>query len=106
MWQSLAEGRPQILITNIQQFARFREIFGDLVVSVYLHATRTRKELYESQLLRHHDAETAREKVKEISKIHQDYIANIASFQHVLLNTIQREDFWEQMFRLIQAYRS
>jgi guanylate kinase len=105
IWDSLADGRPQILITNIQQFARFRAIFGDLVVCVYLHATRTRKQLYESQLRRHKDPRKAKMKVREISRIHEDYIRNIPDFHHVLLNTIQREDFWEQMFRLIQHYK-
>lgn len=104
IWQNLARGRPQILITNMQQFEKFRERFGPLTVCVYLHATRTKKQLYEWQLKRHGDAEKASLKVAELRRIHQDYIENIAHFQHVLLNTIEVEDFWEQMFRLVRFY--
>lgn len=104
IWENLARGRPQILITNMQQFQKFRDRFGPLTVCVYLHATRTKKQLYEWQLKRHRNAEQARGKVSELGKIHQDYIDNIAHFHHVLLNTIEVEDFWEQMFRLIRFY--
>ena len=104
IWQNLARGRPQILITNMQQFENFRERFGPLAVCVYLHATRTKKQLYEWQLKRHGDAEKASLKVAELRRIHQDYVENIAKFQHVLLNTIEVEDFWEQMFRLVRFY--
>lgn len=105
MWQNLSQGRPQILITNIQQFHKFRRKFGPLVVCVYLHATRTRKQLFEWQVKRHKDVAKAKLKAKELDRVHQDYIENIAEFQHVLLNTLEKEDFWDQMFRLIKLYR-
>lgn len=105
MWQNLSQARPQILITNMQQFHRFREKFGPLIVCVYLHATRTRKQLFEWQVKRHKDIAKARLKVEKLDRIHQDYIDNIAEFQHVLLNTLEKEDFWDQMFRLIKLYR-
>ncbi|CAD6494277.1 MAG: Guanylate kinase [Candidatus Argoarchaeum ethanivorans] len=105
MWQNLSKGRSQILITNMQQFRKFREMFGPLVVCVYLHATRTMKQLFEWQVERHGDEEKAKRKVEELDRIHQDYISNIAEFQHVLLNTLEKEDFWEQMLRLMRFYR-
>lgn len=105
MWQNLSKGRSQIIITNMQQFHKFREMFGPLVVCVYLHATRTLKQLFEWQVERHGDEEKAKRKVEELDRIHQDYISNIAEFQHVLLNTLEKEDFWEQMLRLMRFYR-
>ena len=105
MWQNLSKGRSQIIITNMQQFHKFREMFGPLVVCVYLHATRTMKQLFEWQVERHGDEEKAKRKLEELDRIHQDYISNIAEFQHVLLNTLEKEDFWEQMLRLMQFYR-
>lgn len=108
MWQNLSEGRSQILITNMQQFHKFRENFDPLIVCVYLHATLTRKQLkqlFKLQVRRHGDNEKAKRKVQELDNIHQDYIDNIAEFQHVLLNTLEKEDFWEQMLRLIRFYR-
>src|SRR2546430_870498 len=34
IWENLARGRPQILITNMQQFQKFRDKFGPLTVCV------------------------------------------------------------------------
>jgi len=104
MWQTLSQSRPQILITNMQQFQKFREKFGPLVVCVYLHSTRTKQQLLEWQTSKH-GKEKSSIKVAHLDYIHQDYIDNIAKFQHVLLNTLEKEDFWEQMFRLIKFYR-
>ena len=104
IWDNLKAGLPQIVITNMQQFDRFQEIFGKTTVSVYVHATRTKDEIFEHQKRKLGDAKKARAKVEKLEKVHQDYIANIAGFQHVLLNTIEKEDLWDQMFRLIKFY--
>lgn len=108
MWHNLSEGRTQILVTNMQQFCKFHEKFNPLLVCVYLHATLTRKQLkqlFELQMKRHGNKEKAKQKINELDNIHQDYIDNIAEFQHVLLNTLEKEDFWEQMLRLMRFYR-
>lgn len=104
IWEDLSHGQPQILITNMQQFHKFREKFGPLIVCVYLHATRTRKQLFEWQA-RKYGVENAKIKVANLDRIHRDYVDNIAEFQHVLLNTLEKEDFWDQMFRLMKFYR-
>jgi len=106
IWDNLKTGLPQIIITNMQQFHKFREIFGNSTVNIYLHATRTSKELYEHQLQKlNGDRNKAELKIKKVEQIHQDYIKNISLFHHVLLNTIKKEDLWDQMFKLIQYYK-
>lgn len=105
IWDNLSSGKPQIVITNIDQFSKFKKKFDPLVVCIYLHATRTRKQLYEWQLKRHGDKEKAKLKVNEIKEIHCSYIKYICEFQHILLNTLEIEDFWDQMFRLITFYK-
>lgn len=104
MWQNLSESRSQILITNMQQFDNFREKFGPLVVCVYLHATLTKEQRFELEVKKHGE-EKAKLRAEKADRIHQDYIDNIAEFQHVLLNTMEKEDFWDQMFRLMRFYR-
>lgn len=108
MWQNLSEGRTQMLVTNMQQFYKFHEKFNPLLVCVYLHATSTRKQLkqlFELQVKRHGNKEKAKRKINELDNIHQNYIDHIVEFQHVLLNTLEKEDFWEQMLRLMRFYR-
>jgi guanylate kinase len=103
MWQNLSKSRSQIIITNMQQFQNFREKFGPLVVCVYLHATLTKRQRFELEIKKHGE-EKAKMRAEKADRIHQDYIDNIAEFQHVLLNTMEKEDFWDQMFRLIRFY--
>lgn len=105
IWSNLANGYPQIVITNMDEFKQFTEIFGNLAIGVYLHATRTENEIFELQKRKLNNEEKAKKKVEKMEEIHKGYIKDIAKFKHVLLNTIEKEDLWEQMFRLIKYYR-
>ena len=89
----------------MNEFHQFNEIFGQAAIGVYLHATRTQDEIFELQKKKTGSEEKAERKVRKMEEIHQDYIKNINKFKHVLLNTIEKEDLWEQMFRLIKYYK-
>ncbi len=106
IWDNLASGLPQILITNMDEFHQFKKIFGDSAIGVYLHATRTPDQTLKWQLKKLKDKKKAQDKVDKMEDIHKGYIKNIGIFKHVLLNTIEKEDLWEQMFRLIQYYKA
>lgn len=107
IWDNIKDGKPQILITNIDEFQQFKDKFGVSVVYVYLHATRTKEQIYDWQVEKlNGDRNKAEEKVKKMEVIHQSYVDNIFKFQHVLLNTIEKEDLWEQMFRLMKHYKA
>jgi len=105
IWDNLANGTPQIVITNMDEFHQFSKIFGQTAIGVYLHATRTQKEILELQKRKLKSEEKANMKVQKMEEIHKGYINNIAEFKHVLLNTIAKEDLWEQMFQLIKYYQ-
>jgi guanylate kinase len=105
IWNNLAHGYPQIVITNMDEFHQFSKFFGSAAVGVYLHATRTQEEILKLQTWKLKSQEKALKKVKKMENIHQGYIENISKFKHVLLNTIEKEDLWEQMFRLIKYYQ-
>jgi len=90
----------------MDEFYQFTKIFGQSAIGVYLHATRTPDEIFELQKKKLESEEKAKQKVSKMEEIHQGYIKNIAEFKHVLLNTIEKEDLWEQMFRLIKHYQS
>jgi len=104
IWNNLKYGLPQIVITNMQQFPKFKKIFGTTIVNVYLHATRTREELLQRQKEKEGSDEEAHKALVKVDETHQNYVDNIHNFHHVLLNTIEKEDLWEQMFRLIKHY--
>lgn len=106
IWQNVALGQPQIVITNMDEFTQFTNIFGNAAVGVYLHATRTQEEILDLQTKKLKSKEKALAKVAKMEEIHQGYIKNIHLFKHVLLNTIEKEDLWEQMFRMIKFYQN
>jgi len=105
IWNNLAHGFPQIIITNMNEFHQFSKKFGSAAIGVYLHATRTKEEIFELQKKKLGSEKDAQEKVDKMEEIHRGYINSIANFKHVLLNTIEKEDLWEQMFRLIKYYQ-
>ena len=105
IWDNLANGYPQIVITNMDEFHQFTNFFGQTAIGVYLHATRTQEEIFDLQKRKLESEEKAEKKVQKMEEIHKGYINNIAKFKHVLLNTIAKEDLWEQMFRLIKYYQ-
>ncbi len=106
IWDNLKLGLPQIVITNMQQFEKFKQIFGNLTVNIYLHSTRTKEEILEFQTKKLKSEEKAIRKVQKIDVVHSDYIENISKFRHILLNTIEKEDLWDQMFNLINSYKA
>ncbi len=104
--ENLAEKIPQIFISNIGQIDRFKKLFGSHAVFLYLHATRSDAEIKDFQYKRCKTKEEAEQRIKEIEKVHQDFISTISEFDHVLLNTAFPEDLYEQMFRLIDYYNT
>lgn len=98
-------GVQQIVISNMKQFPRFRELFGEKVVFLYLHRLVSAKEIRRFQLENCETKDEALQRIFEIREVHKDYMKKIAEFDHVLLNTAYREDLFDQMFQLIDFYR-
>lgn len=51
-----------------------------------------------------HSKGEAEVRLKEIEKVHKDYVENIAGFDHVLLNTTYPEDLYDQMLELLEYH--
>ncbi len=99
--------KPQIFISNIGQIEIFKELFGKNVVFLYLHATRSDEDNKNFQYEKWKDNPSeAERRIKEVEKVHKDYVNNISKFDHVLLNTAFKEDLYEQMFTLIDYYKN
>lgn len=103
--QNLRDGKPQIFVSNTGQFYRFREMWPDKVVFLYLHRLATDQENRQFQMVKWKDKPMEAEaRIKEKDLVHQEYIRRIAEFDHVLLNTSFPEDLYDQMFHLIRLY--
>lgn len=103
--ENFDRGVQQIVISNMGQFPRFRQMFGERVVFLYLHRLISTKEIKAYQLKNCETREEALQRIFEIGEVHKGYMARIFEFHHVLLNTAYREDLFDQMFQLIEHYR-
>lgn len=103
--QNLRDGTPQIFVSNMGQFQKFRELWPDKPVFLYLHRLATDQEHRQFQMAKWKDKPLEAEaRIKEKDLVHQEYISKIAEFDHVLLNTSFPEDLYDQMFHLIRRY--
>ncbi|MGA1871869.1 MAG: hypothetical protein ACMUJM_25385 [bacterium] len=102
--KSITSKRPQIFVSNIQQLDRFRKLYKNHCVFLYLHRLSSAKEIKNFQYKVCKSKDEAEIRIKEIKKVHKDYIDNIAEFDHVLLNTTYPEDLYDQMFKLLENY--
>jgi guanylate kinase len=101
--QNISRGRAQIVVSNMKQFVEFRRRFGDSCVFVYLHRVWDKHELIKFQNEMNAPDEAER-RIAGVETTHRDYVARIAEFDHVLLNTSFPEDLYDQMLRLLDAY--
>jgi len=102
--KNLTSKRPQIFVSNIQQLDRFQKLYQNHCVFLYLHRLSPAKEIKKFQYKVCQSKEEAKIRLKEIKKVHKDYIGHIAKFNHVLLNTTYPEDLYDQMFKLLEHY--
>lgn len=102
--ENIRKGLPQIFISNMDQFGRFREMYGNRAVFVYLYrlaSAEDTKAWYESV---NPDKADARARIEEIRRVHESYMERIGEFDHVLLNTTHQEDLYDQILNLIEYY--
>ncbi len=114
----LKKGISQVFVANFDQVKRLREDeklqedlkdIKDKFVFVYLHRVRGTEELDEQFKLTNDDLKDKKIIVRrgEVTKVYRQYIENISSVQHVLINPsylTYREDLHDQMMSLIELY--
>ncbi len=103
--RNIEEGTPQIFVSNMGQFSRFRTMWPDDVVFLYLHRLSSKEEDRQFQMKNCADLIEAETRIAEKAEVHREFIRHIAEFQHVLLNTSYQEDLYDQMFHLIAHYQ-
>jgi len=103
--RNLSNKTPQIFISNIEQFETFRKKWPKNSIFVYLHRLVSDHDYREFQIRKwKEDPTEAQARILERAQIHRSYMSSIAQFNHVLLNTANEEDLYDQMFRLLEYY--
>ena len=103
--RNLEAGSPQLFVSNMGEFERFRELWPEHVRFVYLHRLSTAEENRRFQLDKwEDDPEEAGVRIREREAVHGQYLERIAEFHHVILNTSFREDMFDQVANLVDFY--
>ena len=105
IWNFLRDGRSPILVLNdVETIKKVSDIFGSLSVNVYLHANVTKSQARKFLL----DAGLPNKKVEQriavAEELEQEFIDDPSVFNHVLLNTTELEDLYDQAFNLFDAH--
>lgn len=105
LWLALQSGVVQLLVvSDIQSIERLRVVFGEICTVLYLHASFDRDEMrrvMKSEGLATDEIET---RLNGIDELHDAYCNHMLLFDHVLLNTSEPEDLYDEAFSLLDFY--
>ncbi len=102
IWDGLQRGVFVItVISNVKALNRLKLIFGELLVLTYVHSQSTAEEFLRT-------AETldgyVESRVERFRMAFDLYVDNFLAFDHVLIWSDDRENLFDQIFRLFRAY--
>jgi len=89
------------VVSNIEALNKLREIFGDLLVMVYVHSQST-AEIFEKESIVNDDY--VKKRVEDYRMAFNIYLDNFLAFDHVLIWSGDKENLFDQIFRLFRAY--
>ncbi|MBN1487119.1 MAG: hypothetical protein JW981_05710 [Anaerolineae bacterium] len=105
VWRGLRQGVFQVVVvSNIEALDRLREVFGQLMVLVYVHSGMDANEYRDAELVYGGDANYVERRAEQYRLAFDVYLQNYLAFHHVLINSGVPEDLLDQLFRLIRAY--
>ena len=100
---------PVIMVSNVYQLRKARELLGDRLIPIFLTFVATDKSNYEyhKDLLekgKYANESKMKETLDEIEEVRQAYFDNIGEFRHVLLNSGVEEDLHDQIINIVRLY--
>jgi len=95
IWDSLAEGKANLLIvSDFQAIEDIVKEFGYICTIIYLHANFNLEDIKTSM----------HERISTVQYLQKMYADQILKFDHVLLNTVEPEDLYDQAFNIVDFY--
>jgi ribose 1,5-bisphosphokinase PhnN len=106
IWEGLRNGFHQLVtVSDIMAINRLRDVFGELMVLVYVHSNVTPEEYREKESSLGEDTGYVERRAAKYQFAFDAYLENFLAFQHTLIFTGVAEDLYDQIFRLFRAYR-
>lgn len=107
LWNSLKQQRVCLLVINdVNSIKKLKEQFGEFCTVLYLHADITLDEM-EARLrqpqMQVPDADVSK-RIQVSIDLYNEYCEHMGIFDHVLLNTTEMEDLYDQTFNVFERY--
>jgi ribose 1,5-bisphosphokinase PhnN len=106
IWTILNKGVfPIVVVSNVEAINQLRNKFGDLIVLVYVHSEVDAEEYrHTEEFEKGKGIQYVQPRVAEYRQAYEIYLNNFQAFDHVLINCNDKEDLYDQIFRLFRAY--
>lgn len=103
IWDNLsAEKIVLIVLSDLLVIEKLKIAFPGICTAIYLHANLDPDELKAEKERLSEDEFTKRK--RSASELRTAYIENLSTFDHVLLNTSEPEDLYDQAFNILDYY--
>ncbi|MDR1675731.1 MAG: hypothetical protein LBR86_04615 [Tannerella sp.] len=103
IWNELAREKiVLIVLSDLELIKVLKQKFNQICSVIYLHANIDWEELKKARSELSREEFAKRE--KSIAELHEIYVNNMNVFDHVLLNTSESEDLYEQAFNILDHY--
>ena len=103
LWSELSQEKiVLIVLSDLESIKALKQKFNQICSVIYLHANTDKEELEKARKELSQEEFDKRE--KSIAELHEVYVNNMNIFDHVLLNTSESEDLYEQAFNILDHY--
>jgi len=105
IWEGLKNGVFQVaVVSNIQAINKLKELFGELLVLVYVHSEMSADDYLNAEAVLGSNTDYVKKRAASYRAAFDIYLENYLAFNHVLIYSGIQEDLFDQIFRLFRAY--
>lgn len=103
IWSGLSREKiVLIVLSDIDAIKKIKSLFYGICTVLYLHANIDFDELKKEQ--KQLGKSEFRKRESSSRELHSEYVSNMGLFDHVLLNTSEPEDLYDQAFNILDYY--
>jgi guanylate kinase len=103
IWQSLSQQKiVLIVLSDLDSIVKLKKEFHDICTVLYLHANINEEEMEKAKKDMSDDEFSKR--LNSTKELRETYVKHMNVFNHVLLNTSESEDLYDQAFNILDFY--
>ena len=103
IWNKLAKQKiVLIVLSDLESILELKKDFNNICTVIYLHANIDKEEMTIAK--QNMDKSEFEKRERSIKELHTTYTHNMDIFNHVLLNTSESEDLYDQAFNILDFY--